>query len=126
MDLIHEHEPAGTRDVSELGHFDREIYELDQRVGRLALLCGADLSRPEVVLRLIKGQFEDCTRPEALNALGREELRGLLLLKYKVEANCADTIGEEQCARLIAEQDAMLRERMFPPQSQVKGNHEGG
>ncbi len=112
--------------MSELGHFDREIYELDERIGRLALLCGADLSRPEVVLRLVKGQFGDCTRPEALTPLRREELRGLLLLKYKLEASCADAIGSDECARLIAEQDAMLRERMFPPQSQVKGNHEGG
>ncbi len=108
--------------MSELGHFDREIYELDERIGRLALLCGADLSRPEVVLRLIKGQFEDCSRPEALTPLRREELRGLLLLKYKIEASCLEAVGPVECARIIAEQEALLRQRSFPPQSQVKAD----
>jgi len=51
--------------MSELEHYDREIYELDQRIGRLALICGADLSRSAVVAGLIKGQFDVCAhRPD--------------------------------------------------------------
>ena len=48
--------------MSELEHYDRETYELDQRIGRLALTCGADLSRQEVVvLSLI--HISEPTRP---------------------------------------------------------------
>ena len=111
--------------MSELGHYDREIYEMDERIGRLALLCGADLSRPEVVIRLIKGQFEDCSRRDALNTRRLEEIRGLLLLKYKIEAACADSLGGAECARIVAEQDALLRQRRFPPESQVKPDRGG-
>ena len=110
--------------MSELGHYDREIYEIDERVGRLALLCGADLSQPEVVIQLIRGQFEVCTRLEALSPLRREELRGLLMLRYKIEASCVDSLGAAECARLVAEQDALLRQRRFPRESQVKPHHD--
>lgn len=106
--------------MSGLEHYDREIYELDERIGRLALLCGADLSRPDVVVALIKGRFEVCTRDEAVSKARRVELRALLMLKYKIEADCVDALGAAHCARLIAEQDARLRLRGFPPRSQER------
>ncbi len=112
--------------MSNLGHYDREIYEIDERIGRLALLCGADLSQPEVVIGLIKGQFELCTRPEGLSELRREELQGLLMLKYKIEASCVDSLGSAECARLVAKQDSLLRQRSFPPESQVRRNRDPG
>jgi hypothetical protein len=104
-------------DMSELEHYDREIYELDERIGRLALICGADLSRSEVVEALIKGRFEVCTHSGDLSKVRLEELRGLLMLKYKIEASCADSLSVAQFDRLITEQDARLRKRGFPSQS---------
>ena len=99
--------------MSELEHFDREIYELDERIGRLALICGADLSQPEVVGALIKGQFEVCKHRTSLSKTGLEELRGLLMLKYKIEASCVDSLGVADFARVVAEQDAQLSRRGF-------------
>lgn len=110
--------------MSDVGHYDREIYAIDERIGRLALLCGADLSRPEIVIGLIKGQFEVCTRRDALSNQRREELRGLLMLKYKIEASCLDSLGAADCVRVIAEQDALLRQRGFPRESQVKSDRD--
>lgn len=46
--------------MSELQHYDREIYELDERIARLALIDGANLSRSAVVVGLIEGQFDAC------------------------------------------------------------------
>jgi len=105
--------------VSELDHYDREIYELDQRIGRLALACGADLSRHEVVVGLIKGHFEGCTHADAFTKSRLAELRALLMLKYKIEASCLDAMGVADCSRLISEQDARLRQRGFPRESQT-------
>lgn len=105
--------------MSELEHYDREIYELDQRIGRLALACGADLSRHEVVVGLIKGDFESCAHTDALSKLRLAELRALLMLKYKIEASCLDAIGVADCSRLVSEQDARLRRRGFPRESQT-------
>ena len=103
--------------MSELEHFDREIYELDERIGRLALICGADISRSAVVAALIKGQFDICAHKSGLSRAKLEEIRGLLMLKYKIEASCVDDLGVERFDHLIAEQDIRLRKRGFPAQS---------
>jgi len=107
--------------MSDLEHYDRELYEIDEQLGRLALLAGADLSRPEVVVALIKGQYGACMRPDALDAAHRMELRALLLLKYKIATECTEAFGPEECARIMAEQDARLRLRGFTPENQTKG-----
>ena len=103
--------------MSGLQHYDEQIEELDRRIGRLALLCGADLSRRDVVVGLIRGQFEQCEHADALAAPHRAELRALLMLKYKIEVSCIGDLGAEHCAQLIAEQDEKLRRRGFPPQT---------
>jgi hypothetical protein len=103
--------------MSELEHYDREISELDERVGRLALICGADISRSAVVAALIKGQFDVCAHKNDLSKSKLMELRGLLMLKYKVEAECVDELGVEHFDHLVAEQDIRLRNRGFPPEA---------
>jgi hypothetical protein len=103
--------------MSELGHFDSEIYALDERIGRLALVCGADLSREDVVVGLIKGRFDVCAHRDSIPAAARAELRHLLMMKYRIELSCIDSIGAGECARLIRDQDERLRRRGFPPQS---------
>jgi hypothetical protein len=103
--------------MSELEHYDQEIYALDERIGRLAQICGADLSRTEVVVALIKGRYDFCARSDALAKVKREELRGLLMLKYRIEASCIDAIGVEECGRMIVEQDERVLRRGFAPQN---------
>ena len=106
--------------MSDLEHFDTEIHALDQRIARLALACGADLSKPETVLDLIKGNFETCMRADAVAARHRDELRSLLMMRYHIEISCIDAIGVEDCARLIVEQDEQLRRSGFPRESLPK------
>ena len=103
--------------MSELENFDREIFELDQRIGRLALICGADISRSAIVAALIKGQFEVCAHKDNLSKAKLAELRGLLMLKYKVEAECVDELGLEHFDHLVALQDIRLSNRGFPPET---------
>ena len=100
--------------MSELEHYDREIYELDERIGRLALICGADLSLSTVVAALIKGHFDNCAHKNDLSKAKLEEIRGLLMLKYKIEASCVDDLGVEHFDQIVAEQDMRLRNRGFP------------
>ncbi len=98
-----------------LEHYDEELYALEQRLGRLALACGADLSREDVVIALIKGRWDLCPRAAHVPERTREELRALLMLKYRVEASCVDSLGAEDCRRLIAEHDEKLRGCGFGP-----------
>lgn len=98
-------------------NYDEQIGAVEARIGRLALLCGADLSRPEVVIGLIKGNFAVCGHEANVDPAHRDELRALLMLKYDIKASCVDSIGTADCARLMAEQDEKLRQRGFPPQT---------
>jgi len=88
--------------MGELRHCDREIYELDERIGRLALISGANLSRSSFVVRLIKGQFDVCEHKNALSKAKLGELRGLLMLKYRIEAECVDDFGVEHFDHLLS------------------------
>jgi len=103
--------------MSELEQYDREIYELDARIGRLALACGADLSLSEVIVGLIKGRFEVCAHKTDLKAARLLELRGLLILKYKIEEQFLEEFGAADFVRIVAEQDALLSMRGFPERS---------
>lgn len=103
--------------MSGLQHYDEQIEELDRRIGRLALLCGADLSQREVVVRLIKGNTATCEHAASVAPEHRAELRALLMMKYRIEMSCVDSLGAEHCAKLIAEQDDKLRRSGFPPQA---------
>ena len=46
--------------MSDLEHYDRELYELDQRIRRLALACGVDLTQKETIVSLIKENYDVC------------------------------------------------------------------
>jgi hypothetical protein len=74
--------------MSGLDHYDEELAALDKRIGRLALLCGADLSREEVLIHLIKGQFDACPQPANVDKTHLQELQALLMMKYKIEVSC--------------------------------------
>jgi len=91
-----------------LEHFDEELYQLDERIGRLALACGVDLTQKDMVVSLIKGNYGVC---EYGDSPKRQELRGLLMLKYHIEERCIATLGPEECAQLIDEEEARLRQR---------------
>ena len=94
--------------MSDRAHFDRELYSLDQRIRRLGIACGADLRSSAVIVALIQRHYQVCRNADMLK---REELRGLLMLKYRIEAHCIDELGAQQCRAIIADVDARLRRR---------------
>jgi len=97
--------------MSDLEHFDKELFELDQRIRRLALACGVDLTQKETIVSLIKGNYDVCKHGDNPK---RQELRGLPILKYHIEEHCIASLGADQCARLIDEEEARLQQRGLP------------
>ncbi|HNB00397.1 MAG TPA: hypothetical protein PLK61_01220 [Nitrosomonas sp.] len=91
-------------------HFDKELFELDERIGRLAIACGVDIAQKNTIVSLIKGNYSVCLQGDNPR---RQELRGLLMLKYHIEESCIDAIGANECAQLIDDEEARLRQRGF-------------
>ncbi|MFT3930363.1 MAG: hypothetical protein QM709_08720 [Spongiibacteraceae bacterium] len=110
--------------MSGLHNYDSEIHALDERIGRLAILCGVDISRAENVMGLIKSNFAVCMNRDAAALEHQKELRALLVMKYHIEVSCINSIGAAECAKLISQQDEQLRRSGFPPQSVSGGNHD--
>ena len=96
--------------MSGLEHYDREIYALDERINRLAISCGIDIKQKDIIVSLIKGNYSVCTRG---NNPKREELRGLLMIKYDIQKHCIDSLGVNKCSQIIDEVDEKLRKRGF-------------
>ena len=100
--------------MSGLEHHDRELREVDERIARLSLLVGADLSRHDVVIEILAGRFAAPERSH-LHTNPVQELRALLVMKYRIEVSWIDEDGLEECARRLAELEGRLRERGLPP-----------
>jgi hypothetical protein len=102
--------------VSGLDHFDKELYALDKRIRRLAIACGVDVTQDGIIVSLIKGNYGVC--PSGNNPK-REELRGLLMLKYNIEEHCIDSIGVDECLQIIEEVENKLRKQGFSGGSKI-------
>jgi hypothetical protein len=91
-------------------HFEHELLALDERIRRLALSCGVDLSAPDRIAALIKGDYSVCARARTPK---HEELRGLLMLKYHIEESCIAQLGIGDCKRIVEAEEAELKRRGF-------------
>ncbi len=91
-------------------HFDQELLALDERIKRLALSCGVDLKAHARIVSLIKGDFSVCAQGDSPK---RQELRGLLMLKYHIEESCIAELGAGDCKRIIETEEATLLRRGF-------------
>jgi hypothetical protein len=100
--------------MSGLEHFDRELHDLDLRIGQLARLCDADLSRADVVVALIHGNYAGHVRGSGLDRAHFEELRGLLMLRYRVEEKCLAEMDVDACIRMVDAEHARLRAAGLP------------
>ncbi|MFH0340573.1 MAG: hypothetical protein ACHBNF_00270 [Chromatiales bacterium] len=96
--------------MSGFEHYEEELFEIDERIGRLAIACGVDLRQKDTIVDLIKGNYGVCKHGDNPK---RQELRGLLMLKYRIEESCIVSIGTAECARLIDEEEAKLRRHGF-------------
>ena len=90
--------------------YDEELLALETRIRRLALSCGVDLGRRDLVVSLIKGDFSACGSGEHAP---RQELRGLLMLKYRIEESCVADLGAGDCLRIIEEEEDRLHRKGF-------------
>ena len=67
--------------MSGFEHYERELTSLDREIHRYALICGVDLATPHEVAACLADAHADWPEDKA-----RESLRGLLLLRFKLEA----------------------------------------
>lgn len=67
--------------MSGFEHYDREVRELDHEIHRYAAICGVDLANRYEVDRCLSQHHETWASDKA-----RESLKGLLILRIKVEA----------------------------------------
>jgi hypothetical protein len=95
--------------MSELEHYDMELYEMEKRIRRLAISCDFELTDTNIVA-FIRGNDEMCTGGEEHT---RKELRGLLMLKYNIEEHCIQTVGAEKCLQVVSAMNKQLRREGF-------------
>lgn len=93
-----------------MGHYDEELYALDKRIKRLAISCGIDLSQKDIIVSLIKGNYSVCTKGDNPK---KNELRGLLMLKYDIQEHCIASLGTDKCLEIVEEIDEKLKKCGF-------------
>ena len=99
--------------LSEL-HSGDDLLALRTHIGRMAIVCGVDISRDDNVGRLLAGDFSQCLWH------GREEevLRALLVLLYRLETSISDDLGVDGLLDLWRTHDDSLTRHGFPANSQ--------
>ena len=96
--------------MSELEHYDDELFALEERINRLALAGGVDLNENAQITAIIKGQFAFFSNSdEHVYHL----LRELLLLRDYITIHCADERGLKECREILEHVDSRLRRNGF-------------
>ncbi len=95
--------------MSELEHFGEELYEMEERIRRLAISCNIELTDANIVA-IIRKNFSIC--PHGPNAKSNE-LRGLLMMKYNIEEHCIESVGAEKCLQIVTELNEKLKKHGF-------------
>lgn len=96
--------------MSELEHYDREIYAIEERLGRLAIACGIDLSNSTHVDAVREGNFAFCPNGDETS---HRMLRELVLLRDYVTVQCASERGLAECREIIEDVYSRLRQHGF-------------
>lgn len=92
--------------MSGLEHYREEIFAVEERIGRLAIVCRVDLEDSHQVHALRNGQ---------VNGFGGHDahtmtlLRQLLNLRDIIEGHCIDDRGAEECRLIREEIEEQLR-----------------
>ncbi len=98
--------------MSELEDYISEIYALEQRIERLSIAAGVDLSRPDHVRAVIQ---------ETHVHVGYGDnhtfhlLREMLVMREYIEAHCDNEFGCGECRRIVKEANARLRKNGLKP-----------
>jgi hypothetical protein len=95
-------------------HSGDDLLALRAHIGRMAIVCGVDISRDDTVGRLLAGDFSQCQRH------GREEevLRALLVLLYRLETSISEDLGIDGLVDLWRTHNDILIRHGFPANSQ--------
>jgi len=99
-------------------HSGDDLLALRTHIGRMAIVCGVDISRDENVGRILAGDFSQCS------GHGREAgvLRALLVLLYRLETSVSEDIGIDGLVSLWQQHSALLVQHGFPADSQPVPN----
>ena len=96
--------------MSELEHFDRELYAIEERIERFAIACGIDLHDSTQLAAVTKGNFSLCTQGDDDS---HRMLQDLVLLRQYVTRHCVDERGFDACRKMIDEVAERLRQHGF-------------
>ena len=128
-DLLADQDPLAQR----LHHMESSIEELNARIARLAIALGVSLKNDAEIAHVMTWHEEvpvsperrgTAERPDAFRtgsspdrrvAHQREELRGLLVLRYGVETRYVDEVGVTVTRQILVEAEAHLVRAGFKP-----------
>lgn len=102
-------------------HSGDDLLALRTHIGRLAIVCGVDISSDGNISRVLAGDFGQCHdhRREA------ELLRALLVLLYRLETSVSEDLGVEGLVGLWHQHNQILASHGFPVGSQPALNGSG-
>ena len=96
--------------MSQLEHYDDEIFALEKRIGRLAIVCRIDLTD---VIQLTAVRQGDHSSLASRDPGSCHLLRQLLSLKDYVTMHCIDDHGIDGCQNIMEDIDTRLRQHGF-------------
>lgn len=91
----------------------RAVAELNARIARLAIGLGISLQNDNAVTQALCRT--DDTRANRRHALQRDELRGLLVLRYGIQARCVQRVGRGTTWQILCEAEVHLERDGFRP-----------
>ena len=83
-----------------LERFEHELEDINKRIAVLARVMRQRLDLPGLVDHLLLAHGEPPRHIEARELIGHEELRGLLVLRYKMLTNAVEQLGLEPTRRV--------------------------
>jgi hypothetical protein len=88
---------------------------LSARIARLARLLDVSLQSEAELTRLLARELGQQAAPDRRQARMREELRGLLVLRYSAARRCADEVGASTTRFIMLSAEEQLVREGFKP-----------
>ena len=86
---------------------ESQLGTVDDEIARLSFICGIPLLDPGIVERVVAGDENVCSKP---NASAFRKLRGLVGMHFMLTNDSLQSLGKEETAKILAE----IRERLAP------------
>ena len=99
-------------------HSGDDLLALRTHIGRMAIVCGVDISHEDNVSLLLAGDYSQC------HEHGREAevLRAMLVLLYRLESSVSEDLGIDGLVSLWQQHNSVLVLHGFPVRSQPVPN----